>query len=230
MAEKRALNPSGASSACEHRHVGRQRRVERLGRRRGGRAARHLDARDLPGRVHAGVGAPGDGEAVPAARIDRVERLAERALDRSLAGLPRPAVERATVVLERQLEQRHGRWFYHALTVAGAGSTSSTRPSTALTTTGAPGSIGSVGARAPDLALDPDLARGARGAGIEAAERDAGAADDRLGPDRHRREPAPAPRPPEERPRLGDVDRSRRRSRSRRSTARRGTGARSRAR
>ena len=103
----------------EHRHVGRQRRVERLGRLRGGRAARHLDARNLPGRVHAGVGPPRDGEPVPAARIDHVERLAEHALDRSLAGLPRPAVERATVVLERQLQERHGRGFYHALTVAG---------------------------------------------------------------------------------------------------------------
>ena len=89
----------------EHRDVGRQRRVERLRRLRGRRAARHLDARDLPGRVHARVGASCDGEPVPAVRVDRVERLAEHALDRSLAGLPRPAVERATVVLERQLQE-----------------------------------------------------------------------------------------------------------------------------
>ena len=71
----------------EHRDVGRQRRVERLGRLRGGRAARHLDARHLPGRVHARVGAPGDGEPVPAARVDDVERLAERR--------PRPFAGRA---------------------------------------------------------------------------------------------------------------------------------------
>ena len=214
MAEKRALNPSGASSACEHRHVGRQRRVERLGRLRGGRAARHLDARDLPGRVHARVGPPRDGEPVPAARIDHVERLAERR--------PRRFAGRAAAPSRGTSPPSYSSVSFRSATAAGS-TTRSRSPAPARPRArgrrprGRPRSAGLDrlrGARGPDLAVDPDLARGARGVGIEPAERDARAADDRLGADRHRREPAPPPRPPEERSRLGDVDRSRRRSTS----------------
>ena len=226
MAEKRALNPSGASSAREHRHVGRQRRVERLGRPRGRRAARHLDARDLPGRVDARVGAPGDGEPVPAARIDRVERLAERR--------PRPCAGRAAAP-SRETRRRRTRASASAIATA-AGSTTRSRspvrldvehePVTALTTTGAPGSIGSAERGAPDLALDPDLARRLAASGSRrpsatpvrptsvsaptATGRAAGAA----GATTRRTLPSRRCR------------RSQRRSRARRSTARRGTGAR----
>ena len=42
------VEPLGRVLRVEHRHVGRQRRVERLGRLRGRRATRHLDARNLP--------------------------------------------------------------------------------------------------------------------------------------------------------------------------------------
>ena len=119
MAEKRALNPSGASSARSTDTSGGSAVLRASAAFAAGAPPVTSTLATCPGRVHAGVGPPCDGEPVPAARIDRVERLAERALDRPLAGLPRPAAERATVVLERQLQESHGRGFYHALTVAG---------------------------------------------------------------------------------------------------------------
>ena len=80
-----------------------QRSVQRLRRPLGRRPALDVDARDLAGRVDARVGAPGDGEPVPA-REDGVERVAQRAFDRAQARLARPAVEARAVVLERELE------------------------------------------------------------------------------------------------------------------------------
>ena len=62
------------------------------------------EARDLAARVHARVGAARDGEPAPG-REDAVERLAQHALDRALARLPRPAAEPGAVVLERQPER-----------------------------------------------------------------------------------------------------------------------------
>ena len=83
-----------------------QRGVERLGEPRHRWAALGVEARDLPGRMNARVGPAGDGEAAPG-RQDGVERLAQRALDRPLARLPRPAAKPGPVVLERQPEGRH---------------------------------------------------------------------------------------------------------------------------
>ena len=95
----------------EHRHVRRQRRVERLGGPPCRRATRHRDARDLPGRVHTGIGAACDREPVPASGVDDVEGIAKGSLDRSLSRLAGPAVETAAVVLECQPEGAHGRSF-----------------------------------------------------------------------------------------------------------------------
>ena len=67
------------------------------------RPAPDLDGRDLPGRMHAGVGASGDSEPVPL-REDGFERVAQHSFDRAEARLARPAVERGAVVLERELE------------------------------------------------------------------------------------------------------------------------------
>ena len=61
----------GASSAASDRDVVGQRRVERLGEPLDRRAALGVEARDLPGRVDAGVGAAGDGEAAPATAAPR---------------------------------------------------------------------------------------------------------------------------------------------------------------
>ena len=224
------VEPVGRVLGVEHGHVGRKRRVERLGRPVGGRASRDDDARDLPRRVHARVGAAGDRETFPAVGIDDVEGLAQDALDGALAGLPRPAVEVAAVVLECELQDRHGPWFYHALTQRGAGSTSSTSPSTAATTTVAPGSIGSVERAfqiSPSTRTWPTSSRARRDRGA----RGRSPCDRRSSP----RRPSPD----------GAADgavttrrtlpsrrcrRSPRRSRARCSTARTGTGARSRAR
>src|SRR6185503_6378321 len=62
------------------------------------------------------------------ARENGVECLAQHLFHRPFAGLPRPSPEPGAVVLERQPEQRHE-----------TGSTSRTRPSTAITTTSSPG-------------------------------------------------------------------------------------------
>ena len=69
----------------EHRDVGRERRVERLRGPVGGRASPDDDARDLPRRVHAGVGATGDGEPLPAA-AGRWRREPRAELPRRSAG------------------------------------------------------------------------------------------------------------------------------------------------
>ncbi len=74
--------------------------VERLGGVIGGRASLDVDARDLPERVHTGVGAPGDREH----QEDLGERPAHLVLDGSPAGLRGPAGEVGAVVLERQPE------------------------------------------------------------------------------------------------------------------------------
>ena len=94
----------------DHRDVGRQRRVQRLRRAGRRRAAGDANARDLSGRVHAGVGPSRDRE-LPPARVDAVERLAQNALDRALARLARPAAKPGAVVLQGQLQRllSHGR-------------------------------------------------------------------------------------------------------------------------
>jgi hypothetical protein len=62
-----------------------QRGVERLREARHRWAALGVEARDLPGRMDAGIGPARDGEAAPG-RQHGIERLAQRALDRPLAG------------------------------------------------------------------------------------------------------------------------------------------------
>ena len=80
-----------------------QGRVQRLARTLERRPALDVDARDLPGRVHAGVRASGDREPVPA-RKHAPERIAHDSLHRSQPGLARPAAEARAVVLEREPE------------------------------------------------------------------------------------------------------------------------------
>ncbi len=57
-----------------------------------------VEVRDLTPRVHAGVGAAGDGQRRPLDAEHGVERPLELALHRAQAGLPGPAVEAAPVV------------------------------------------------------------------------------------------------------------------------------------
>ena len=91
----------GRRGAGEHRHVGRQDRVERA--RVDGLA---VVRGDLPPGVHAAVGAPGDGQRDLAPR-DRRERPLELLLHGALAGLARPAREGRAVVLEVQAGRGH---------------------------------------------------------------------------------------------------------------------------
>ena len=105
------MEPISGIVGGDHRHVRRQGGVQRLGRAAGRCAPRHDHAGDLTGRVHAGIGPPGDGELVPPSRVDDIERFPQRSLDRALARLTRPAVEPAAVVLECELEGSHGRSF-----------------------------------------------------------------------------------------------------------------------
>src|SRR5262249_44755983 len=82
----------GRFSGLEHGDVLRQHGVERGSRTLYRRAALDLDARYLPGRMDAGIGAPCHREPVPA-RKHRTERLEQHTLDRAEPGLARPAVE-----------------------------------------------------------------------------------------------------------------------------------------
>ena len=61
-------------------------------------------ARDLPERVHAGVGASGAGDRDRRVLSSSRERVFEQALDRGAGRLPLPADEARAVVGERQLE------------------------------------------------------------------------------------------------------------------------------
>ena len=90
----------------EHGYVVRELGVERLGNPLGRRAAVGGEARNLSRGMNSRIGATGDSETVPAPEHG-IERVPERSLDRALAGLPRPASEARTVVLERELED-HG--------------------------------------------------------------------------------------------------------------------------
>ena len=92
---------------CRHGDVLRQRRGERFGRVFERRSALHVDARNLPRRMHAGVRAARDRKVVPA-REDRVESVSYDPLYRAETRLPRPAAKPRPVVLQRQL-QTHGR-------------------------------------------------------------------------------------------------------------------------
>ena len=225
VAEKRALKPVGRILGGEHRDVGRQRRVERLGRPVGGRPPVTTTLATCPVACTPVSVRPATASPSQPCGIDDVERLADDALDGALARLARPAVEAAAVVLECQLQRRHGRWFYHALTRAAPARPRATSPSTAATITAAPGSIGS---RERALQISPSTLTWPPGPGprIEARQCDARAADERLGPDRCGLQPPAASRPPDEPPGLGDVDDRSRRPRARCSTARRGTGPR----
>ena len=89
--------------AVEHRDRRREQgvqahRVERL----------VLVGRDLAPGVHAGVGAPGDGQPSRPAE-DPAERRLDLALDRALARLDGPAGERAAVVLEKRASRSRRR-------------------------------------------------------------------------------------------------------------------------
>ena len=106
VAENRAWNPAGATSASSTATSYGQRRVERLGEPRHRWAALGVEARDLPGRMDARIRPAGDGEAAPG-RQHGVERLAHTPLDRPLARLPRPAAKPGPVVLQRQPQRRH---------------------------------------------------------------------------------------------------------------------------
>ena len=182
MAEKRAWNPSAASSAASTdtsggsavfsasaarsavRPPSRSRSRPDRSRARPCRSARRPRARPTP-------------------RVDDVERLPQRSLDRALAGLARPAVEPAAVVLECEPERPHGRSFYHALG----------RPRARLDLEHEPvdgadddrhAGVDGLASRARSRSRrrrGPGPAR--RGGVVETGERDPGAADDRLGPD-----------------------------------------------
>jgi hypothetical protein len=91
----------GRRRAAYHRDVVRQQRVQRagLGRRAGVR-------RDLPPRVHPAIGPPGHRERHLAAE-HHPQRPLELALHGPVPGLPRPAGERAAVVLDVQPRGRH---------------------------------------------------------------------------------------------------------------------------
>ena len=80
--------------------VVRQRRVDRLGRALGRRSAFDVDADHVSDRVHARVGATGDGKCVDVAK-DGAERRLQDAFDSPQPRLRRPAVELGAVVLER---------------------------------------------------------------------------------------------------------------------------------
>src|SRR3954464_6729096 len=73
-----------------------------------GRAAvlRQIDMRDLMGRVHAGVGAPGtlDADGLAGKPLDR---LLDRLLHRAAVDLPLPARERSPVVFDYELVAGH---------------------------------------------------------------------------------------------------------------------------
>ena len=96
----------GRALCRHHRDVARQDCVQRIRHALRWRPSVRMEARDLPGRVHARVGATRHDEPCPAGE-HLVERLAERPLDRPLGGLARPAAEARAVVLERELEQWH---------------------------------------------------------------------------------------------------------------------------
>src|SRR5688500_16700548 len=86
--------------------VARKSGVERLREPRDRWAGVRVEARDLAGRVHAGVRAAGDRKPAPAGKHG-VECLPDGPFDGSRAGLPRPALEVAAVVLERETQCRH---------------------------------------------------------------------------------------------------------------------------
>ncbi len=73
--------------------------------RAGRRAAVDHHAQHLVGGVDAGIGAPGDGERRRRPGPQRVERIADGALDRPTLGLARPTGEARPVVLERQAKR-----------------------------------------------------------------------------------------------------------------------------
>jgi hypothetical protein len=87
----------------DDRDVVGQRRIERLGRTRGGRATLDVDAGHLAERVDARVGTAGDGESVNRA-VELLECAPELAFDGAKTGLGRPAAEAGAVVLEREPE------------------------------------------------------------------------------------------------------------------------------
>ena len=178
--EKRAWKPSTASSAPTTPTSSGSAAFSASASRSVGGPPVRVEAHNLPGRVHAGVGAPGNGEAAPPGQ-DRVERVAQGALDGPRARLARPALEAGAVVLERQ-PQGHAR-----------GSTSRTSPSTPVTTTSSPGRELVLRSRLPDLAVDLHLP-----ARRQRADDDGGPSDERLGADGR---PTPL-RPADEEPRL----------------------------
>src|SRR4051794_28947143 len=62
--------------------------------------------RDLPPRVHAGIGAPGAMDADKLA-ADRLDCLLDRALDRGAVFLDLPAAERTAIIFDKQFIAGH---------------------------------------------------------------------------------------------------------------------------
>ena len=101
-AEKRALKPGAATSAEQHAHIFGQLRVERPEEIALGDVARQLEARDLPERVHARIGAACSGhrDVLP---LDGRQRSLELGLHRPRIGLPLKAGKVGAVITERSL-------------------------------------------------------------------------------------------------------------------------------
>jgi hypothetical protein len=88
----------GSLVGVDHRHVGGQHGVQRLGGALRRRPALHGHGDDVREGMHSGVRPAGDCELL-GRRVELAERAAHLRLHGSLARLPRPAAEAAAVVL-----------------------------------------------------------------------------------------------------------------------------------
>ena len=134
MAEKRAWNPRGASFGGDHRDVGGELGVQRLRESLWRWAPSASRLATCPRRVHACIGAAGYGQAVPARQT---ASSASRKAPSTVRSPGCRAHPRKPVPSYSSVSRRVATVSVQARSLDG--STSSTRPSTAVTTTSSPG-------------------------------------------------------------------------------------------